>query len=240
MCRRLIEHTGARLVRIGRRVLSRLRVDPRLAEPTAALASAQTALENRVTARSEAEEAARNARDERDQAKKNAVYAVREFGLVLLATLGNNHGADDYLRYFPDGYGDILLLKPDEIISFATVILGKLTQETNPKLAAHQEPITATRDALLAAESAYQAARQAQVEAVAYLKAEKRTWARAMISARSRTQVIRYGERAYTRAIFGPAFPRRRRDAPEEEEPEETPAVPEVPSVTLPITEAAA
>jgi hypothetical protein len=231
MFRRLIHYAGQTCAQIGRRVISRLRVDPRLAEVTTEFGAAQAALESRVTARSQAEETERNARNERDHAAGNAALELREFGLVLLCKFGNNHRADDYLRYFPDGYGDLSMLDPSQVVDFGNVILGKLAQETDPRLTVHQAAITAARDALLASEAACQAAQQAQQQANAYLAAEKRLWVRALISAHSRVQSICFGEKAYIRGIFAPGYPRRSRSAPDEMVPEEVPAAPSIPSL---------
>jgi hypothetical protein len=153
--------------------------------------------------------------------------SLREFGLFLLALTRNHRTLEPYPSYYPDGYGEALLLDGVGLADFAGVVITKLEGEADPRIRAHLEPITAVRDAYIAAEATARNDARARDEAIALAVTGRRTWARVLVTTRHRAEELCFGDRPYIRRIFAPAMaPRRGNGAPEAPEGIEPAEVP--------------
>ena len=204
MIKRLVSRRADALVDMGRTILARLEVDPRLAESAGSMKATQSGLEPKVDALDAARSAERLARVQRDEDRRLLASQVREFGFMLLSGNGNHHNAAPYLKYFPDGYGELAQLQSGALGEFGRLILAKFAQETDPKILAQRDLVEQALNRFLATEDAYQAARRARNEAFALVQAEKRNWTRGVIKARSLAESECHFERAYVRSIFIP------------------------------------
>ena len=225
MIKRLVVRKADALVDMGRPILARLEADSRLAEAAASMKTTQTALEARVDALNAAWTAEQLARIQRDEERRQLNAEAREFAFIILSGNGNHHNADPYLRYFPEGYGRIMLLPSSSLEEYVRLILTTLDEETDTKILSHRDRVQGAFDRFLVAEDAYRAARSARSEAFALAQAEKREWTRGVVRARALAEWACHFEQAYLRSIFS-ALRRVRRKATEEE-PEivETPAI---------------
>jgi hypothetical protein len=203
-------------VATGDRILAFLLADLRLAEAAAIFRTAHEAFSARVTTAEELTETARKSGAARADALRILGDGLRGFGLFLLGMTRNHPHLDPYPGYFPDGYGEALRLEAVELTDFVGVVLTKLEGEADPGIRANLEPLTAVRDAYVAAEATARGDARARDEAVALAKQERRAWARALVTSRHRAEELCFGDRAYIRRIFGPAMaPRRSGGAPE-------------------------
>jgi hypothetical protein len=210
---------------VGRKVLAPLEADQRLTEAAAILRAAQDAFEPYVFTAEERTHAARRSAAASADALRLLADALRGFGLFLLTLSRNHPRLDPCPGYYPEGYGEALRLAEPELADFADVTITKITGETDPRIHAQLEPLTAARDAYIAAAATARADAKARDEAVAIAEKERRTWARAIVAARHRAEELCFGDRAYIRSIFAPALgPRRGQtegpDVPENEEPQ--------------------
>jgi hypothetical protein len=222
-------HAGLRVcLDVSRRILALLGADSRLAEAAAILRSAQEALEARVTAAEELTEVARTSAGADLDAIRLLRDCLRGYALSLLTLTRNHPNLDPYPLYFPDGYGDALRLQKVELADFTDALITSLGSETDPRIRANLDGITAARDAYVAAEATARAEAKARDEAITLAEKERRIWARALATSRMRAQEICFGDHAYIRRIFAPALAPRCRtgdpEAPQVVEPAEVPA----------------
>lgn len=209
-------------MRIGARVLYRVRPDPRLAAVVAVLEEALRVLEDKNAVHIRSIEEAGSTAGVREGARQMLEDALREFGLLILSSTRNNFHTEPYLSYYPDGYGKAIHLSPAKLCQFAEVIGGKLAEEGDPKLVAYRESIATARAALLAAEAAHAAALEARQNAFEYLESAKRDFVEGLSRARLLAESICVHERRYIKNLFAPATrPRLRRRTGDPEESEE-------------------
>jgi hypothetical protein len=231
MYKQLMQRSAETCEAMGGRILPRLKADPRLTDAAAALQAGQDGLKAKMLAYRNAVETVQTAGAARDQVLRDMEDRLREFALNLLSVVRNNHSADGYLRYFPEGYGSALREKPEQIPEITRVVLGKLAEETDPWLVSFRDRIGATHTAFLAEQNLCVATVGNRNDALSYLKAEKRAWIQALSASRLRAGEACLNDEAYVRAIFASARVSRRgagSDAADGDAASETPAKPEV------------
>lgn len=211
----LISRKATVMVEFGRTIFNRLRFDSRLTQAATAMEPIQAKLEARVQTWDEARAAAGRAIGNRDDVRRILVGTLREFGFTILSVTGNHHSVDPYLRYFPNGYGDIRYLDPLRLIEFTWALLYKLDAEPEPKIVAGREPITSALTAFLTVQQDCETAISTRNKAFDAMQVEKRAWVRGMRRVRSIAEEACYFEKAYLRSIFAPLM-RRRRPSPGE------------------------
>jgi RNA polymerase sigma factor (sigma-70 family) len=190
--RHLLRYAVTTLLGIGARILPKLKADPKLAEAWSLLQAAQDTLEARVKAHDDSVTASRNAVEARNQAYRNLSDKVREFALAMLSVVRNNHGADDYLIYFPDGYGDAIHEKPEILSDFAAVLINKLAAEVDTWILSFRDRLASARDAFVTAQNVAVEAVRAEREAWSFLDSERRQWIRLLYESRwkARREVV--------------------------------------------------
>ena len=218
MHRHLINRNATGLVRIGRRILDNLAVDPRLAESAATLEKSQGALEAKISEWQAASGAAASARTERDRAHRILSNTIRDFAFGILSVTGNHHDADPYLRYLPEGYGAARTLVPVRMIEFVWLVLAKLEDEVEPRILAGRDALAAGLGALEEAQAAHELAAQASADAFGVMQAEKRNWTRGLALARALAGSGCFYDHGYVRALFAAAAEPKRRGSSAEEE----------------------
>ncbi len=210
MFKNLLRYSAETLIDIGSRTLAGMAGDDRLAEAKSILEPSQQALVAKVAVWKAAVDAARNAASVLRVSKSALVMNLRELGFACLTLTNNHHGRTPYMRYFPDGYGILSHVKPDVLVQFATTVLDKLMEETEPSLVALRERITAARDAHLGAWQDLQMKLDARKVAFELADAEKLVFIRALHDARHNAELSCYDQKSYVRDVFEPALPERR------------------------------
>ena len=232
MFKHLLVRSTRNVLDVGHRVLPKLSADSRLAEPATVLKSACDDLDAAVQAISAAETAVRETEALRDDAGRKFDDLLREFGLMALSTGQNHHDVRPYVLYFPDGYGDLRRLRPQEAIRLANQIVVLLEKETDPKLAAYRQQIIDACAGFESAQGKFEAALTTRTDARAYGKTARSLAVRALATARHLTASICVEQPAYTNALFGPASGPRY-TAPDAPATVETPGVHETPPVSV-------
>jgi hypothetical protein len=201
---------------VSRRILARLGADSRLGEAAAILRAAHETLEARVDAAEELAEVARTSAGADLDALRLLRDCLRGFALSLLTLTRNKPRLDPCPLFFPDGYGEALRLDGTELADFTDTLITSLGSETDPRIRAHLDGITAARDTYVGAEGTARTDAKARDEARTLAEKERRIWARALVVSRMRAQELCFGDGAYVRGIFAPAAgPHRHKGEPE-------------------------
>jgi hypothetical protein len=232
MFRSLLRFGVSTLVGIGARIVPRLKADPRLADAWNTLQAAQSALEARFKAHEDAAAVSREAVAVRNEAYRGLADKVREFALAMLSVVRNNHRADAYLSYFPDGYGDATHAGPEHLSDLALVLTNKLSGEVDSWILSFRDRLTAARDAFVAAQNTCVEAVRAEAEAWSFLDSERRQWVHRVYESRLLAFRACYGEKSYIRQIYAPALPSRRRATLGDPETSETEGAPMTPDIS--------
>jgi hypothetical protein len=198
------------LIAIGDRILPKLKADPSLVEAYITLRASQTALEESFRVHQEALNASREAAEARKQAYRNLSDRMREFALVMLSVVRNDHEADAYVNYFPVGYGDAIHEPPETIGEAASIIIAKLALEVDGWILSFKDRLAAALDAFAAAQEAYLTAAATEHEGYSILVSARRRWVIEIYRSRLLACHARPGEKSYIRAVYAPALRRRR------------------------------
>ena len=207
---RLLHRALRYCLEAGRKVLAPLEADQRLTEAAAILRAAQDRFEACVVTVEDRTHGARRSEAAAADALRLLADALRGFGLFLLGLSRNHPQLEPCPGYYPEGYGEALRLGGEDLADFADITIIKLNRETDPRIRAHLEPLTAARDAYIAAAATARADAKARDEAIALAQKERRAWARALVASRHRAEELCFGDRAYIRSIFAPAMAPRR------------------------------
>jgi len=127
---------------------------------------------------------------------------LRGVGLAILTVGRGRRKNDIYRRYFPDGYGSVLMLSASESLATAAGLLAAMENETDTTILSRREPLTAARAALESAVAGRQAAMDAVDAARAKLEESKLAWRRAHVVFyfSFRTQFM--DRRSYVESLF--------------------------------------
>ncbi len=206
----LLTYAAETLVKVGASIHDAIVGDGRLADADAALAPAQQSLVEKVDAWKRAYIDARAARSYRRTSVRALRSVIRDFAFGCLTLTDNHHGRAPYVRYFPEGYGIMKRLQPAALITFAGIILEKLTDETEPTLHTYEERIQTARASCQAVEADYLAKVEAREASFELMDAEKLPWIQALSDSWSRATKACFDQRSYLRDLYVPAFPQRR------------------------------
>ena len=119
MSKRLLSYSVQKNFEVGDRILPMLKADLRLAQPATLLQAGRDDLRASSEAWMAANANFRDAEAARNEARRKFVGVLRELGMVSLSEGGNHHDVHPYVVIFPDGYGDLRLMKPRQLIVFA-------------------------------------------------------------------------------------------------------------------------
>jgi hypothetical protein len=206
MFKHMLNRSARTNLEAGRRILPKLRADARLALPAAVLGAALDELEAAVNTVLAAVAAARETAALRDDGVRRFGTALREFAMVILNAGGNHHRVQPYAIYFPEGYGVLRRLKPAELVQFTGQITTLLEKEADPKPASYRQPLIEASAEFAEVDERSEAAARALEDALAFQKASRHRFVRALAQARHLAAVACDEEPAYIKGIFSPAY----------------------------------
>lgn len=112
----------------------------------------------------------------RDGEEHRLRAAVRSLYGTLVAKTNNNRKSPLFSTYFPDGLGALVNAPVDQEALHVSVLLSKLTEQQDPDLLAHLEPLTSALDRFRSALAGYNSAAEAHSQAQGLVEQEKAGW----------------------------------------------------------------
>ena len=186
----------------GRKILARLRGDPRLVEAVQELAAVQEALEAKLASFLQAVEVLRLAMGVRDEALRRMAEGIRSLGMAILALNGNRHDSDQYRQFYPLGFGFATRGRAEDVRNEADVVIRKVEKATEPWILAFLDRLVALRDALTFAIDDANAKRKVKQEAFQLLQTEKRHWTAGLGGSRLKAQRTHLDNKIYLRWLY--------------------------------------
>jgi hypothetical protein len=189
-------------IRRSHRLLSRIKPVAEVLAPTSEFEAALGLLESRYDEWILSRRALTVAIGAQKQAEESLDKELRGVGLAILAEGKGRRSYEVCRKYFPNGYGKVLRLSPEESIAVAAGLSASMEDETAWRILACRGPLAAARAALEGALAARQTAVNARSAAKILLDEEKFAWRKALMKFYFACRYAFADHRSYVESLF--------------------------------------